>query len=73
MPAKWLAALLWLSPLILFANQEDDMELFDFLALYDENDNVFIDAEIDDKNESTEFNNKQNVTGQHVTKSESDE
>lgn len=73
MPVKWLVVLLWLSPLVLFASQEDDMELFEFLALYEESDNVFIDAEMDDKNESTEVNNKQNVTNQRVTKSESDE
>lgn len=49
MPVKWLVVLLWLSPLVLFASQEDDMELFEFLALYEESDNVFIDAEMDDK------------------------
>ena len=73
MPAKWLAALLLLSPLALFASQEDDIELFEFLALYDEKDNVFIDAEMDDKKERDEVINKQNVTNKNVTKSGSDE
>lgn len=73
MPAKWLVILLCLSPIVLFASQEDDMELFEFLALYDEKDNVFIDAEMNDKKESAEVINKQNVTNQRVTKSESDE
>jgi len=73
MPAKWLVALLLFSPVILFANQEADMELFEFLAMYEENDNVFIDAEMADKNVNTEVNYKQNETNQRVTKSESDE
>ena len=73
MPAKWLAALLLLSPLALFAIQEDDIELFEFLALYDEKANVFIDAEMDDKKERDEVINKQNVTNKNVTKSGSDE
>lgn len=69
MPVKWFAILLCFIPVIVYASQEDDMELFEFLAMYDESDNVFIDAEIDNKNEA----NEQNVTNQHVTKSESDE
>ena len=73
MPAKWFAALLWISPVVIYASQEEDMELFEFLAMYDEKDAVFIDAEMDDKNETTELDSKQNVTNQHVTKSESDE
>lgn len=73
MPVKWLTALFLLFPVILFANQENDLELFEFLALYEESDNIFIDAEMADKNESIEVNYKQNKTNQRVTKSESDE
>ena len=64
MPVKWLAAILLALPVVLFANQENDMELFEFLAMYEQNDNVFIDDEI---------KNEQNVKSQKVTKSESDE
>ena len=73
MPAKWYAALLLLSPVILFANQENDLELFEFIALYEENDNIFIDAEMADKNENVKVNYEQNKTNQRVIKSESDE
>jgi len=58
-----------ISPVALYATQENDMELFEFLAMYDENDNVFIDAEIDD-NENIR---KQNLTSQKVSKSDTDE
>lgn len=73
MPAKWLAALLSIVPLLLYASQEEDMELFEFLALYDQKDAVFIDAEMDERSEINEVNNQQAVTSQHVTKSEADE
>ncbi len=73
MPVKWLIILLCITPVALFANQENDMELFEFLALYEENDNVFIDSEMDDKNEDVVINEKENLTSQKVTKSESDE
>jgi hypothetical protein len=56
-------------PVALYATQENDLELFEFLAVYDENDNVFIDAEIDD-NENIR---KQNLTSQKVSKSDTDE
>lgn len=73
MPAKWLIILLCFTPVVLFAKQENDMELFEFLAMYEEKDNVFIDAEMDDKNESVITENKQNLTSENVIKSESDE
>jgi len=69
MLAKWLIIFIMISPVALYATQENDMELFEFLAMYDENDNVFIDAEIDD-NENIR---KQNLTSQKVSKSDTDE
>ena len=63
---KWLIVLLCFSPVVLLANQENDMELFEFLAVYEQSDNVFIDAEMDNKNE-------QDLTNQNIVKSESDE
>lgn len=57
------------SPIALYATQENDLELFEFLAMYDENDNVFIDDEIDD-NENIR---KQNLTSEKVSKSDADE
>ena len=52
MLAKWLIILIVISPVALYATQENDMELFEFLAMYEENDNVYIDAEMDDKDNS---------------------
>ena len=68
MLAKWLIILIVISPVALYATQENDMELFEFLAMYEENDNVYIDAEMDDKD-----NSEQNLTSQKVSKSDSDE
>ena len=73
MPAKWMIVFLCITPVALFANQENDMDLFEFLAMYEEKDNVFIDAEMDDKNENVVINEKASLTSQKVTKSESDE
>lgn len=73
MPVKWLILLLCISPAVLNATQENDIELFEFLAMYEEGDIAFIDAEMDDKYESAEFKNEQSLTNQNVTKSESDE
>ena len=64
MLAKWLSVVLIFLPLALFASDENDIELFEFLAMYEQNDNIFIDDEI---------KNEQNLTSQKVTKSESDE
>ena len=64
MLVKWLSVILIFSPVVLFANDENDMELFEFLAMYEQNDYVFIDDEI---------KNEQNLTIQKVTKSEVDE
>ena len=64
MLVKWLSVILMFSPVALFANDENDMELFEFLAMYEKNDNVFIDDEI---------KNEQNLMIQKVTKSEVDE
>ncbi len=69
MRAKWLIIFIMILPVALYATQENDLELFEFLAVYDENDNVFIDAEIDD-NENIR---KQNLTSQKVSKSDTDE
>ncbi len=69
MRAKWLIIFIMFSPVALYATQENDLELFEFLAMYDENDNVFIDAEIDD-NENIR---KQNLTSEKVSKSDADE
>lgn len=56
MPARFLIIILCLSPLISFSKEDDviekDMELFEFLAMYEQDDVIFIDAEIDDKDES---------------------
>ena len=54
-----------------FAN-EQDMELFEFLAMYDQNDEIFIDSEIDEKiNEIVTKQDK--VKNLNDIKSESDE
>lgn len=71
MPAKWVIIFLCLTPVALLANQENDMELFEFLAMYEENDNVFIDSEIDDKNENVVMN--ENSKNKKVIKSDSNE
>ena len=78
MPAKWLAAMLFIVPALLVAKQEEDLDLFEFLAMYEQKDEVFIDAEMDDKYEAAENINelnftKQNFTKQNISKSESDE
>lgn len=73
MPAKWLIILLIFSPVVLFAKEENDIELFEFLAMYEQSDDVFIDAEMENKYETTEFTSEQNLINQEVTKSESDE
>lgn len=73
MPAKWLIFFLMFSPVVLFAKQENDIELFEFLAMYEQSDDVFIDAEMDDKYEISEIKDDESLTNQKVTKSESDE
>lgn len=73
MQAKWLVALLLTIPALLYAKQENDIELFEFLAMYEESDNVFIDAEMDDKNGISEVTTEENFTNQKVSKSKSDE
>lgn len=73
MPAKWLAAILLIAPAALCAKQEEDLDLFEFLAMYDQKDEVFIDAEMDEKSETEKVMNVQKFTKQNVTKSESDE
>lgn len=69
MRAKWLIIFIMILPVALYATQESDLELFEFLAVYDESDVFFIDAEIDD-NENIR---KQNLTSQKVSKSDADE
>ena len=72
MRVRYLILLLCFSPTILFAKQEEqflehDLELFEFLAMYEKKDEVFIDAEMDDKIET------KNLTNQQVNMSESNE
>ena len=62
-----------ISPVALYATQENDLELFEFLAMYEENDNVFIDAEMDDKSVNNESTKEQNLTSQKVSTSDSNE
>jgi len=64
MLAKWLSVILLFLPMTLLASEENDMELFEFLATYEQDDNVFIDNEI---------KNEENFASQKVVKSESDE
>ena len=86
MPVRYLILFLLLSPAVLNAKQEqddslveNDLELFEFLAMYDKNDVEFIDAEIEDKNEPENVNDVENKseietqTGQQVKTSVSDE
>lgn len=69
MQAKFIVFLLCLIPGFLYAKQETqsetDLELFEFLAIYGKDDEVFIDSEIDEKNEHD--------TKQQDTASEHDE
>ena len=64
MRVRFLIFLLCFSPTILFSKQdkeqllEQDLELFEFLAMYEKNDEVFIDAEMDDKIETKDLTNK---------------
>jgi len=74
MPVRFLIVFLFLSPGVLLAKQEQyekiteqDLELFEFLAMYEKNDAVFIDAEIDEKSVNND------LKSQHVKTSESDE
>ncbi len=62
-----------ISPVALYATQENDLELFEFLAMYEENDNVFIDAEIDDKSVNNENTKEKNLTSKKVSTSDSNE
>jgi len=73
MQAKWIVLVLLLFPVALYANQESDLELFEFLAMYDEKDNIFIDAEIDDKDTSNLNTSSESLTNHKVSKSDSDE
>ena len=52
MRVKLIIFLLFFSPYgVLYANQEqpDDSDIFEFLAMYEKDDAVFIDSEIDNK------------------------
>ena len=53
MPARLLMVFLLLSPAMLLAKQSNEvkqeMELFEFLAMFEEKDEVYIDAEINDE------------------------
>ena len=61
------------SPVVLYAKQENDIELFEFLAMYEQSDDVFIDAEMNDQYETAEVTTEQSLTNDDVTKSEPDE
>lgn len=73
MRARFLVLFIFGLPCALFAEQgmqkllEQDLELFEFIAMYEKEDAIFIDAEIEDKNGSEYKMN------QHSKKSESDE
>lgn len=53
---------------MLYAQQEEDIELFEFLALYDQDDNAFIDAEMDERIESANANTEENLAKPNLTK-----
>ncbi len=66
MPVRFLIILLCFTPNFLFAKQEQDkfslehdLELFEFLAMYGKEDEVFIDSEIEDKSEVVTVINQQ--------------
>lgn len=70
MRVRLLILFLCFSPALLSAKQdkeqtvEQDLELFEFLAMYEKKDDVFIDAEMDDKTETKELTNQQvNMSG----------
>lgn len=53
MPVRFLMLCFLISPIIVYAEQnnnaEEDLELFEFLALFDEKDNDYIDTEMSDE------------------------
>lgn len=68
MPVRFLILCLFFSPGLLYAKQElveEDLELFEFLAMYEEDDAIFIDAEMDEKIDV--------LTNEIIKTSESDE
>lgn len=75
MPVRILIFLLCLLPNLLFAKQEEskamteinELELFEFLSLYEKGDAVFIDSEMESKT------NTVNLINQKVKMSDSDE
>ena len=74
MLARWLVFFILFSPVVLYATQENDIELFEFLAMYDEKDIYFIDSEMDDKNISSEdISKNENLINKKVSKSDADE
>ncbi len=73
MPVKWLIALLLVFPALLYANQEEDMELFEFLAMYDQDDSAFIDSEMDERIEPNNTSMEDSLTTQEGMMSEPDE
>ena len=73
MPVKRLATLLLIFPAMVYAVQEEDIDLFEFLAMYDQSDSAFIDAEMDERIDTVNADAEDNLTSQDVMKSESDE
>lgn len=73
MSVRLLLFILLSSPVLIFAsqadNKEQDLEMFEFLAMFDQKDNAYLDAEMDDVNK----NNLQSEVTPTVTKSKSNE
>ena len=72
MPARWIVFLLCFLPAIVYTAQESDMDLFEFLATYEEKDNDLIDDEMDNS-KPVKVTDKQDITRQKETKSEANE
>ena len=70
MPVKWLVAFILIFPAMLYASQEEDMELFEFLAVYEQDDSAFIDAEIDERVETAQADISDNLTNQNLSNQE---
>lgn len=73
MSVRMLIFILLSSPALIYAGQDDnkaqDLDIFEFLAMFDQNDSVYIDSEMDDSKKNVQ----QNETSTTVTKSKSNE
>ncbi len=74
MPARWLFILLSLLFAPLYAaeqeNNEQDLDLFEFLAMYDQQDRAYIETEMDD---GAGDRAQQDLTGQNLKTSNTHE